>query len=478
MPTNATTTGAHILVFPFPAQGHMLPLVDFTHQLALRNLTITILVTPKNVPLLTPLLSKHPSIHTLVLPFPNDPSIPSGVENVKDLPASYFPAMIRTMGKLYKPTLEWFQSHPSPPTVILSDFFLGWTHHLACQLGIRRIVFSPSGVGAFTLCFLSVWRTCPKRVNPNDEYEIISFPEVPNSPSYPWWQLGPLYRTYKKGDPVSEFIKKCSLANLDSWGIVFNSFSELESGCLDYMKQSCGHDRIWAIGPLIGHVDDKYKSNGLVPGNEILSWLDTCDDHSVVYVCFGSQAVLTNKQMEELALGLEQSGVRFIWPIKKPTVGHVSSKYGMIPDGFEDRVAGRGLVYKGWAPQALILKHRAVGAFLTHCGWNSVLESLIAGVSMLTWPMNADQFMNATLLVDQVGVAVRVCEGEKTIPNATDLAKFLAKSVCDNGFEKERVRAKELSKAALAAVKEGGSSFKDLNSLVEDIFALNMNHKK
>ncbi|KAK9277942.1 hypothetical protein L1049_027499 [Liquidambar formosana] len=129
-------SGTHILVIPFPAQGHLIPLLDLTHQLATRGLTITILVTPKNLPLLNPLLSQHPSIKTLVFPFPAHPSIPAGVENAKDLPAGYFRAMMNTLGELYNPLLHWFQSHPSPPVAIVSDMFLGWTHHLACHVGV------------------------------------------------------------------------------------------------------------------------------------------------------------------------------------------------------------------------------------------------------------------------------------------------------------------------------------------------------
>ncbi|KAL7161121.1 hypothetical protein ACSBR2_041723 [Camellia fascicularis] len=88
--------------------------------------------------------------------------------------------------------------------------------------------------------------------------------------------------------------------------------------------------------------------------------------------------------------------------------------YGRIPLGFEDREIGRGLIVKDWAPQVMILRHRAIGTFLTHCGWNSVLERLVAGVPMLAWPMEGEQFLNATLLVDELKVAIRICEGAQT----------------------------------------------------------------
>ncbi|GKE03562.1 UDP-glycosyltransferase 89B2 [Tanacetum coccineum] len=102
--------------------------------------------------------------------------------------------------------------------------------------------------------------------------------------------------------------------------------------------------------------------------------------------------------MEVVAMGLEKSHVRFIWVVKGPTIGHVAGKYSKIPHGFEDRVAGRGLVLRGLVPQVAILGHDSVGVFLTHYGWNSIMEGVKAEVIMLTWPMTADQHMNATML--------------------------------------------------------------------------------
>ncbi|MCL7021469.1 hypothetical protein MKW94_005416 [Papaver nudicaule] len=452
--------GGHILMFPFPAQGHMLPLLDLVHQFALRattTTTITILVTPKNLPILNPLLIQHPSIvQTLVLPFPTpqDSPIPPGVENVKNLPPSYFLPMITTMSKLGGPILNWFQSHPSPPTCIISDMFLGWTQDLA----------SVAEPGTLTLSISAcLWGDLPTQGNDgnNNMDELISFPKVPGCPSYPWWQLSPLYRAYVQGKKNHsnsadlELLRRDFLANRAYFGIT----------------------RLWAVGPLSQSGPTERGGTNSDEANDIIPWLDTCEDHSVVYICFGSQAVLNNAQLEALAVGLEKSGVRFVWCVKEPTLGHVSGKYGMVPSWFEDRTAGRGLVIRGWAPQVLILNHKAIGSFLTHCGWNSVLESVDAGVPMLAWPMGADQFMNATLLVDQMKVAVRVCEGERTIPDAEELAQCMAESVATGSTSRNemRSRAKELKQAAMDAVSGdeygGGSSFNDLDDLVHHLLS-------
>ncbi|CAH1442906.1 unnamed protein product [Lactuca virosa] len=458
--------GSHILVFPYPAQGHMLSLLDLTHQLAIRGVFITILVTPNNLPVLSSLLSAHPTtITTLVLPFPPHPSIPSGIENVKDLPAGGFKSMMVALGDLHNPLLDWFQNHPTPPVAIISDMFLGWTHHLACQLGIRRYTFSPSGALALSVIF-SLWRYPPKRAEPQNENEMIRFPKIPNSPEYPWWQLSPIYRSYVEGDPTSEFIKDGLSANMASWGIVINSFSELERVYVDHLKEELRHNRVFAVGPLLPPSNSTISRDGS-SSKEVLSWLDTCASQSVVYVCFGSQAVLTNEQMEVVALGLEKSLVNFVWSVKEPTAGHVTGKYGKIPAGFEERVAGRGVVVRGWAPQVAILSHDSVSAFLTHCGWNSIMEAVAAGVLMLTWPMSADQFSNATLL-HELKVGIRASEGPDTVPDSGELAELFSKSLSEK-TRVERERAKEFGSAAKQATSENGSSWKELDRLVANL---------
>lgn len=458
--------GAHILVFPYPAQGHMLPFLDLTHQLALHNLTITILVTPKNLHYLNPLIKKHPaSIHDLVLTFPaNYSALLAGVENVRDLPSA-FRLMMMALADLHDPIVDWFHNHPSPPVAIVSDMFLGWTHRLACELKISRFVFSPSG--ALALSFLySLWRDMPKRNDLSDENEIINFSEIPNCPSYPWWKIPGVFQNYVEGNPQSEAVRDSFMGNIASHGLVINSFTNLEQVYLKYMQKFLGHVRIWAVGPLLPLEEERVGRGGSseILADEIKSWLDQFEEKTVVYVCFGSQAVLTNKQMEMLALASENSGVKFLWAYKDPTKGHEAGDYGMIPSGFKDRVAGRGFIVKGWCPQVFILRHPAVGAFLTHCGWNSVLESIVAGVPMLTWPMGADQFANADLL-DELELGTRVCEGEETIPDSEDLARLVARSV---GDEKQvRIaRANEFSKAALDSIEKDGSSDRALESLV------------
>lgn len=242
-----SSSKTHILLFPFPAQGHLLPLLDLTHHLSTycNTFNITILITPNNLPLLNPLLSSHPSIQTLILPFPSHPSIPAGIENVKDLPPECSPAvMVYALGQLYQPLLDWFNSHSSPPVAIITDMFLGWAQNLASTLNIRSLMFSPSGALALWV-INSLWRDMPA-ITEND---IVSFPRLPNSKLSKISLVAslPMYRSYVKGDPDSEFMKNCFRSHFSSWGLVVNSFAELEGAYLDNLKNELGHDRVWAV---------------------------------------------------------------------------------------------------------------------------------------------------------------------------------------------------------------------------------------
>ncbi|XP_023767042.1 UDP-glycosyltransferase 89B2 [Lactuca sativa] len=446
----------HLLIYPFNASGHIIPLLDFTHHLLRHGLTITIIISSSNLPLLHPLISSYPSsLHKLLFSDPDPDHHPS--------PHPLIAKVIATQ-QMFDPIVRWFQSHPSPPVAIISDFFLGWTNELAAHLGIRRVVFSPAGALGSSI-FHMLWRDLPEINALNgdrDESFLLSLPEIPNSPEFPWRQLSPLWRSYKEGEPNFESFRKGVIGNMTAWGIVYNTFEDLEGVYIDHMKKQIGHDRVWAVGPLLPEEDGPVGRGGssAVPRDRLLMWLDKKPDDSVVYICFGSIERLSEKEMSVLTSALELSNVDFILCVK-------TSDLKFIPSGFEDRMSGRGLIVKGWAPQLVILRHRAVGSFVTHCGWNSTLEGVAAGVMMLTWPLGADQFANEKLLVDQLGVGKRVCEGRpENVPDSVELTQLLDESLsCDRP---ERVKIKELSQTGIKAVKEG-TSMRDLDMFINQL---------
>ncbi|XVE74409.1 hypothetical protein DITRI_Ditri12bG0014700 [Diplodiscus trichospermus] len=156
--------------------------------------------------------------------------------------------------------------------------------------------------------------------------------------------------------------------------------------------------------------------------------------------------------------------------MKPATTKQQEEGFRVVPEGFEKPVTGQGLVIKGWVPQALILNHKAVGGFLSPYGWNLILEGIEGGVMILAWPMEADQYVNARVLVDDMGVGVRVCEGADTVPDSNELGQATAESMTKAKGVKAKTKA--LKEKALARMSDGGSSKKDLDRFVEEFVQL------
>ncbi|PON98226.1 UDP-glucuronosyl/UDP-glucosyltransferase [Trema orientale] len=183
-------------------------------------------------------------------------------------------------------------------------------------------------------------------------------------------------------------------------GVIINTFTELETHAIHSFPRVSESPLVYPVGPII-HADDdcsQFLSAGQY--SDIIAWLDDQPPSSVVFLCFGSMGSFGGDQVKEIARGLEQSGVHFLWCLRQPppeyTLGSPDTDPGeALPEGFLDRTAGRGKVISSWAPQAAVLSHQAVGGFVSHCGWNSILESLWFGVPVATWPLEWEQQLNA-----------------------------------------------------------------------------------
>lgn len=262
----------------------------------------------------------------------------------------------------------------------------------------------------------------------------------------------------------------------NTYGEVVNSFYELEPAYADHFKNVLGK-KAWHVGPLllVNNEEERKSQRGkasAIDEHECLAWLDSKGPNTVVYVCFGSTATFSEAQLQETAAGLEGSGQDFIWVVRKGSSEEENEDW--LPEGFEERVKGKGLVIRGWAPQVMILDHPAIGAFVTHCGWNSTLEGICAGVPMVTWPVFAEQFFNEKLVTEVLGSGVSV--GNKRWMRTDSegvgreaVAKAVEKIMVGEEAAEMRNRAKHYKEMAKKAVEEGGSSYNSLNALIEEL---------
>ncbi|KAM7523374.1 LOW QUALITY PROTEIN: hypothetical protein LguiA_013276 [Lonicera macranthoides] len=200
----------------------------------------------------------------------------------------------------------------------------------------------------------------------------------------------------------------CIQTMLNEWletdGFLFNTVEELEHIGLEYFQRQF-QCPVWPVGPILSSLGSKARAGKESPTilNLCMKWLDTKPVKSVLYVAFGSQYAPSISQTKQLAMALEASGKNFIWVVRPPSSLVADSnckEKERLPKGFEDRIRdnNKGLVVQQWAPQMEILSHKSTCLFLSHCGWNSVLEALSNGVPILSWPMSAEQPYNAKML--------------------------------------------------------------------------------
>ncbi|KAL0559710.1 hypothetical protein IC582_000077 [Cucumis melo] len=215
---------------------------------------------------------------------------------------------------------------------------------------------------------------------------------------------------------VTEYMNRAYESDSKCYGIVMNSFYELEPEYADCYKNLLGR-KAWMIGPLLlctQESKEKARTGNIsaIDEHECLKWLDSKKTNSVVYVCFGTLTKFNSNQLKEIANGLEACGKNFIWVVRKVKREEKEKEEDedWLSKGYEQRMEGKGIIIRGWAPQVLILDHPAVGGFITHCGWNSTLEGVVAGVPMVTWPVAAEQFYNEKLVTEvlKIGVGVGV----------------------------------------------------------------------
>ncbi|KAL5546022.1 hypothetical protein UlMin_005709 [Ulmus minor] len=462
----------HFLLFPLMAQGHMIPMVDFARLLAQRGAKITIVTTPYNATRFEAVLARAIEsglqIQLVLLEFPcEEAGLPESCQNLDMIPSSQLvPNFFTALSLLEQPAAKLANELIPKPNCIISDMCFPWTVNIARTFQIPRITFH--GFCCFCLFCMKSLADSKLLDNISSETGSLVIPDLPDQIQMTKVQLSGLFDHMMKSAGG-----KLLAAEMESYGVIINSFEELEPAYVKEYKKKRG-DKVWCVGPVSlcnnNRTDKAQRGNkSYVDEDQCLKWLDSWKPSSVVYVCLGSLSC---------GLGLEASNKPFIWVISAGSKYEEVEKW-IVDDGFKERIKGRGLLIRGWAPQVLILSHPSVGGFLTHCGWNSTLEGISTGVPLLTWPLLGDQFLNEKLVVQVLNIAISLgveiptnWGEEKTVVLVKkETVKSAIEKLMDEGEESKdrRERARELGEKAKKAVEEGGSSHLNITLLIEQI---------
>ncbi|OIW06383.1 hypothetical protein TanjilG_15028 [Lupinus angustifolius] len=439
-----------IVLYSSIGRGHIFSVVELGKLILTHNpsfsIAILIPTPPNSTAIDTTIFGYDSSITFHHIPIPQPPS------GTALSPPSLIFHLIRYGNHNLHQVLQSI-SKTSKIKALVLDFLNYTANEVTNTLNIPTFFYYTSG--ASPLCALLYYKTIIqiKTEDSCNYLEIPGFPRISKEelPSYPE-ELENIFL---------DIVATMSGCN----GIIINTFNALEGRANKALQEgSCFPDEsnpppVFCIGPVISVPGGENDENGC------LSWLDSQPSQSVVLLSFGSLGRFSKTQLKEIAIGLEKSEQRFLWVVRSES--DEESLEDLLPEGFLDRTKEKGMVVRDWAPQVKILSHDSVGGFVTHCGWNSVLEAVCEGVPMVTWPLYAEQHLNMIVLVKEMKVALALKETENGIVGATELGDRV-KELMDSEKGKEiRERVLKMKVSGVEARNEGGSSYVALNRLTQ-----------
>ncbi|KAG6578551.1 UDP-glycosyltransferase 83A1, partial [Cucurbita argyrosperma subsp. sororia] len=450
-------SGGHILAIPYPAQGHVIPMLELCLCLVKQGFEITFLNTEYNHNRVMGALAGAErvgdgNIHLVSLPDGMKPG-----EDRNDL-GKLTNTMLHVMPLKLEQLINTIEGLGGRGiTCVIADENLGWALEVAEKMRVRRVAFWPAAAALLAMQF-----RIPKLI----EEKLIDFDgtllkseEIMLASSVPTTRTESLVWACVGDKETEKILFQVCLRNNKAieaadW-VICNTVYELEAEIFSIAP------RILPIGPLLASNRLENSVGHFWPEDSTcLKWLDQYSPRSVIYVAFGSFTVLNNTQFQELASGLEVTGKPFLWVVR-PDITEQNPN-NVFPLGFQERVKSRGKIV-GWAPQQRVLNHPSIACFLSHCGWNSTLESLSNGVPFLCWPYFADQFLNESYICDIWKVGLKLNKDEHGVITRTEITEKVEKLL---GDEELKQRIQKLKRTVLKSAEKGGGSYKNLNNFI------------
>ncbi|KAG6699721.1 hypothetical protein I3842_08G079200 [Carya illinoinensis] len=443
---------AHVVVLPFPAQGHINPMLQFSKRLASKGIKITVSTTLSSV---KSMQSRAGSITLESIYDDNTEGGLAGPAALMGFLEKFEVVGAHCLGELFKK----LENSEYPVKGLVYDANLPWALNIAQQLGVASAAFFTQSCAAIACYYPMYVEMCGKPLSvPAFSMPGLRQPALPNPTSFG-------SETERFPPLIKHILNQFSNIEKADW-ILFNSFYKLEEEVLNWMTNL--YSTVRTIGPTLPSVyldksleDDKdYGFNLYKPISETcMQWLNSKEPGSVVYVSFGSAAALNASQMIEMAHALRQTNSNFLWVVK-------ATEESSLPNKFVEDTSEKGLVV-AWCPQLEVLAHQAIGCFITHCGWNSTVEGVSLGVPMVGMPQFLDQMTNAYLLekVWEVGVQPKV--DEKGLASGEEIESCISQVMQAGGKGKEfKKKAMQWKQFAMDAMNEGGSSDKCIDEII------------
>ncbi|CAJ1940289.1 unnamed protein product [Sphenostylis stenocarpa] len=435
----------HIVMFPWLAFGHMIPNLELAKLIAGKGHHVSFVSTPRNIQRL-PKLSQNlvPLIKFVNLPLPTVQNLPQNAEATTDVPYDAVQYLKKAYDALEEPFTRFLES--SKAHWIFYDFVPFWAGSVASKFRIKSAffcIFIPSCV-AFMGPPSVIVGNDPIRTKPEDFTVPPSWVPFPTTVAFRYFEIKKIFDIMSVNDSgVSDMYRAgSSILNCDIVVI---------RGCTDFQPEwfqvldNIYQKPVLPAGQLVNTEFDNGEDNDIWRWME--DWLDKQEHGRVVYVAFGSEAKPRQDEVAEIALGLEKSKLPFLWALRVKR-GPWDPDVLRLPEGFEERTKGRGIVCTSWAPQLKILGHVAVGGFLTHSGWTSVVEAV----------QNEKPLVLLTFLADQ-GINARVLEEKKmgySVPRDERDGSFTSDAVADS--------------LRLVMVEEEGRIYRETIKEVKDLF--------
>uniref|UniRef100_A0ACD5V026 Uncharacterized protein n=1 Tax=Avena sativa TaxID=4498 RepID=A0ACD5V026_AVESA len=468
----------HVVVVPYPGSGNINPALQLAKLLHGHGVYITFVNTEHNHSRVQATVGAAALVGSDGFRFE---AIPDGlVEADRDAGDYDLGLSAATSSRCAEPLRELLlrlnRTPGVPPvTCVVPTVLMSFALEVARELGVASMVLcgcsAASLMGQMSLRELQDRGYLPlkdKSCLTNGHLEKTVIDWMPGMPPMSLGDISSFVRTTDPDDFGIRFHILETQALVKAGALILNTFHDLEADVLEALRAEYYPRIIYTIGPLgslLPADDDEAAAADLSlwkQDTRCLAWLDAQPPGSVVYANFGSLTVLTAKQLAEFAWGLKASGHPFLWSIRDNLVpGGLAA---LPPDFVADAEAGRRCCLTAWCPQEQVLRHPAVGCFLTHNGWNSTCESMAAGVPMVCWPVFSDQYTNCKYACDVWGVGLRLDEEVRREQVAGHVRQAMQAE--EEGTRTLRSIAAEWKAKAKDATAPGGSSSNNFHNML------------